>query len=69
MTTQQANIIVRIMRLKDRLIGTDNPTREISCRNEILRLHDRLQAEKQKEREIMALATPCQQERWESVYS
>lgn len=66
MSTQQANIIVRIVTLKDRLLATDNPLREESCRNEIIRLHARL--EREREREIMALATPNQQERLESVY-
>ena len=67
MSTIQANIIVRIVQLKDRLIATDNPAREESCRNEIIRLHKRLKMEK--EREITMLATPNQQERWESIYN
>ena len=70
MTVKQSKIIVRIVALKDRMIATNNPTREISCRNEIIRLYDRLQWEKQKEqdREIRQLSTPNQQERLESVY-
>lgn len=69
MSIIQANIIVRIVNLKNRLIATDNPLREESCRNEIIRLNSRLQREKREEREILALATPNEQERLESVYN
>ena len=70
MTVKQSKIIVRIVVLKERMIATANRTREVSCRNEIIRLYDRLQWEKHQEeaREIRALATPNQQERLESVY-
>ena len=67
MSNVQANIIVRIVQIKDRLIAIDHPLREQSCLNEIVRLSERLKREK--EREITMLATPCQQERLESVYN
>jgi len=69
MNMKQANIIVRIVTLKDRLIATTNPLREESCRNEIIRMSEILKREKQKEAaEIAMLATPCALERAESVY-
>ena len=69
MSTIQANIIVRIVQLKDRLIAIDHPLREQSCLNEIVRLSERLKREKREEQEIKMLATPNQQERLESIYS
>lgn len=64
MNSKIANIKVRIVLLKDRLLATSNPKRRESCLNEIERLHRLLQHE----REIVELATPNQQERLESVY-